>query len=282
MNHAVTPYAPNIDLSGLITGMPPEVYHSTPAISNSGLSLVAKSPAHYRHQPEREPTPAMRFGSAVHCAVLEPDRFDEVYALVDVKDRRQKGYKDAVAEHGSEFVLIPSEYNAVRDIQNAALARPEVKKLAHAAGHRELSAFAKDPVTGLLVRVRYDLLAAAGFALDLKTARDVFEYGFSRSVATYRYHVQVALYSDAFRWITGERLSEFWLLAVETEAPYTAVPYRLDDIAIEVGRNEYRRGLDTYARCMDADEWPMYEPESNLLSLPLWATDELEDALEVE
>lgn len=267
--------------TGFVGGMPNRAYHAHDSISKSGLDLIDKSPAHYKHQPPREPTAVMRMGTAIHCAVLEPERFEERYITVNVKDRRQKAYKDAVAEHGDELVLIPSEAEAVRAIQKAALARPEVKRLSHAPGWNELSAFTTDPETGVAVRCRYDLLADAGFAVDLKKARDVFPHGFSKSVATYRYHVQVAFYSDLYYWITGERLSEFWLLAIEDQPPYTAVPYRLDDISIEAGRRAYRENLNAYAMCLESGEWPLFEPESNLLSLPMWALDDIEDELEV-
>lgn len=264
-----------------VDGMPESKYHAHPAISKSGLDRVEKSPAHWKFQPPREPTPDMMMGTAIHRAILEPDRFDIEYKVVDVKDRRQKAYKEAVAEHGVEQVLLGNQAERVREIQEAALSRPDVKRLAHAPGWSEMSAFAFDPETGTPVRCRFDRLAEAGFGVDLKKARDVFPHGFSRSIAAYRYHVQVAFYSDIFYWITGERLSEFWLIAIEDAPPYTAVPYRLDDMAIEAGRIAYRRNLNTYAACVASGEWPRFEPESDLLTLPQWALYELEDELEL-
>jgi hypothetical protein len=61
-------------------------YFSAPGLSNTGLKDLAVSPTRYWHKwlnPERppdEPTPAMQFGSALHCAVLEPGEFDKRYA----------------------------------------------------------------------------------------------------------------------------------------------------------------------------------------------------------
>ncbi len=60
-------------------------YHTLPGMSNSGLSDFIESPLLYWHkhvQPGREaeePTPFMQFGTAVHCAVLEPSEFDKQY-----------------------------------------------------------------------------------------------------------------------------------------------------------------------------------------------------------
>ena len=56
-----------------------EEYHADPAISASQLKEIGKSPFHYWKRyvdPDRspsEPTAAMRLGSLVHCAVLEPN-----------------------------------------------------------------------------------------------------------------------------------------------------------------------------------------------------------------
>lgn len=267
--------------AGFVSGMPENLYHAHHAISKSGLDLVAKSPAHYAARDFREPTPAMLIGTAIHLAILEPDRFDAEYHVTEALDRRQKAYKEAVEEFGVERVLLPHDAEHVRAIQSAALARPEIRRLVHAEGWSELSAFAYDPETGVAVRCRFDRLATIGVAVDLKKARNVFPHGFAKSVATYRYHVQRAFYGDVYQWITGERLNEFWLLAIEETPPYTVIPYRLDDLAIEAGRLAYRKDLNTYAACIESDEWPLYQPESDLLSLPNWALDELEDEMEI-
>ena len=76
-----------------------EDYHAdTSAISASGLKLFMRSPAHYYatyldpNRIERSPTPAMRVGTATHCAILEPERFSAEYiALPEGLDRRKEG-----------------------------------------------------------------------------------------------------------------------------------------------------------------------------------------------
>lgn len=268
-------------MDGFVKRLPASEYHAHESISKSGLDLIAKSPAHYKCRASLEPTQAMIIGTAIHTAILEPDRFESEYCFTDAKDRRATSYKEAVQDYGVENVLLPSDANNVRKIQEASLSRPDIRNLAHAEGDAELSAFATDPETGVKVRCRYDRLASAGFAVDIKKARDISDRGFARSCATYRYHVQVAFYSDIYEWITGERLSEFWLIAIEESEPYTVVPYRLDDLSIEAGRLAYRRDLNTYAHCLEMGEWPHYEPESNLIALPDWALADLDDQLEI-
>lgn len=65
---------------------PEQDYFSAPGLSNSGMADLAVSPLRYWYKwvrPDREPeepTPFMVFGSALHCAVLEPDQFERRYA----------------------------------------------------------------------------------------------------------------------------------------------------------------------------------------------------------
>src|SRR5206468_350660 len=64
-----------------IRDIPNTTYHDGPGVSNSGLSVLARSAAHYHAaylDPYREPrksSPAMEFGTAIHAAILEPFRF---------------------------------------------------------------------------------------------------------------------------------------------------------------------------------------------------------------
>ena len=70
-------------------------YHTnTSRISKSGLDLINRAPAHYwerylnPHASPQKETPALLIGSAVHCAVLEPEEFGKRYAVGPRVDRR--------------------------------------------------------------------------------------------------------------------------------------------------------------------------------------------------
>jgi len=267
----VKEYYEGIPLEGFIAGMPDHVYHSTDAISKSGLDRIEKSPAHYNFP--MKSTPAMQMGTLLHCMVLEPDKFRD-YEIV-AGDRRGKEYKQAAADIGAEFVILTQDYLRLLAMAEAVRSSHPSADLIQVDGYRELSGFATDPETGLTVRCRYDILGNS-IAIDLKKTRDATARGFEKSILGFRYHVQAALYSDVFSWITGRPLQEFWFVAVEESEPYTCAAYYLDDFALEAGRYAYRRNLNTYAECKKSGEWPKYEPESNILSLPAWVTDELE------
>jgi hypothetical protein len=63
-------------MNELIPQMDSAAYHSSAGISKHGLDLIRKAPALYQHKkanPE-EPTPAMRWGTLAHTAILYADK----------------------------------------------------------------------------------------------------------------------------------------------------------------------------------------------------------------
>lgn len=266
----------------LVTGMSNEDYHRYPAISKSGLDLIERSPAHYRYREPREATRAMEIGTAIHASLLEPDRFAHEYVLLrDVKDRRASEYKQAIKEHAHELVLVASEADRVAGMQESVFANPSAKALLDQDGWRELSVFATEPETGLLLKCRFDMLTSDGVAVDLKKARDIRPDKFSRSVYDYRYHVQDAFYSYVYYLATGgEHLKAFKILAVEELMPHLSQVYQLDSEARAEGVRAFKKNLATYSECNKTGDWHGYNIESELLSLPTWIMNQIENELD--
>jgi hypothetical protein len=246
-------------------------YHAHDSISKSGLDLISRSPAHFFYAAKRDATRAMEIGTALHCAVLEPERFASEYMLLrSVTDRRASEYKQAVAVWGAERVLTGTEADKVAGMQESCRNNAAARAYFDQPHRTELSVIATDPETGVIVRCRFDLITDSGRALDLKKTQDVRGDAFARSVANYRYHVQAAFYSDVWEWATGEKLQGFDFLAVEEQMPHASRIFTLDEEAIELGRAQYRADLNLYAKCLDSNEWPGIDCEPQTISLPGW------------
>lgn len=260
-------------------------YHSGPGISCTGLKKIAVSPAHFKRG-EFKQTPAMAMGSATHSAILEPESFAKQYITLPAgKDRRSAEYKALCASHGTDNVLVSADSFQIGAMQSAVRANPVANKwLYQEQGRNELSVYAKDPDTGVLVRCRFDRLLDRGFSPDLKTTTDASPRGFSNAIAKYGYAFQAAFYLDTYYWATGTKLESFGFIAVESKAPYNVMCYRLDDESIEIGRSQYRSALNTYAECLESGVWNGYEgfAEEMLIGLPNWQISQYEESLEVE
>lgn len=268
-----TELTPELAAAGcLVLNMPNEAYHAYGGISKSGLDLIARSPAHYAYRSAHEPSRAMIIGSATHAAIFEPEVFAKQYMLLkDVTDRRSSAYKEAVKVHGEDNVLTGKEADAVAGMQAALQLNPHAQALLAASGWAEIAVFATDPVTGVLVKCKFDKLLTCLNSVDLKTTQDLRD--FAKSVANYRYHVQQAFYSDVFEWATGLQLKSFDFLAVEKDAPNASRIFALDTPSVDYGRKLYRQALNVYAECLQSNEWPMPPGDTEYLTLPSWAAD---------
>ena len=262
-------------LHGFYEDMPNDSYHKSEGVSKSGLDLIDRSPAHYKWPKKRTSTRNMEVGTAIHAAILEPERFDKEYVIVDCDKRNVKEYKEAVKANpfGAEMTLSKPESINVLGMREAVHSNVEVMQFLSAPGKAELSAFATDPETGIILRARYDWITDDGVVVDVKKTQDLRKFG--RSVSDYRYHVQEAVYRYVYKLITGEDLKAFYFLAVEEESPHSNEMFLLDDEAQEIGEFYFRKNLREYAECINSDSWP-HKPVGELISLPYYAFNQYE------
>lgn len=246
-------------------------YHAADGISKSDLDLIHKSPAHYiaaRH----EETPALRFGSAFHCAVLEHDRFNEAYTIVE-GDRRTKVVKDAIkdAEAAGKIILTADDFNAIMSMTESVLKNPICAALLRDS-LKEHSVFGE--LDDVRVKCRPDGWNVEKSVLfDLKSTEDASPEGFARTVAKYRYHVQDAFYRHVVASATGGDADDlsFIFIAVEKKPPFAVALYQLDELAALQGWVDAREDLRRYKAAKDTDKWGGYSPRIETLSLPRWA-----------
>jgi exodeoxyribonuclease VIII len=245
-------------------------YHADPAVSASHLHAIARSPFHYWARyinPDRitpEPTAAMRLGSLVHCAVLEPDELLQRYGVAP--DRRTKEGKAAAAAMAAAGIEAVSEADMTLALSMAASVRvhPAAAALLK-QGKAEQSFWWDDSDTGLRCKCRPDWYHGTT-VVDLKTTTDASPAGFAKSVATFRYHTQASHYLSGLHG--AER---FVFIAVEKTAPYAVAVYELDAEAMAAGNELRRRDMRMIADCHATKEWPGYGNDLQALSLPKWA-----------
>lgn len=269
--------------TGIFGGMTNEQYHSSPAISKSGLwEIYTKTPAHYRFA-EREASTAMDFGTAVHSAILEPNTF-EARTLRGPADRRGNKWTDAQAEatNTGKLLLTASDYDDVLEVRDVIHADAWLNQIITGGSPLvEQSAFWDQPVGDVSVycRARPDLIRAdLGLMLDLKTTADASARGFAKSAADYGYHAQEAFYTRGWMAAGGCEITGTVFLAVEKKKPFAYQLFELQPSAVAEGWAAMERSLKTYARCQRDGEWPAYAQPNAVaeLALPRWAYKETE------
>jgi hypothetical protein len=115
----------NPTFTGIVEDMPIEEYHAHPHLSNSGISALLRSPAHY-HALSWSESKALRIGSAVHALLLEPEKVAQLLPVApDVNKRTNAGKEvfaawerslraDAVILQGDEREIAENCAEAVR------------------------------------------------------------------------------------------------------------------------------------------------------------------------
>jgi len=263
-------------------------YHGGAGVSNSGLKLIGdRTPAHFYARyldPNRRADAGSRpkfIGTALHAAALEPDKFEAEYVVAEgFRDRRAAGFK-AWSQAQQRLILMEHEFENVLGMRAALHNHPAARSLLADAFEFEYSAYAHDPETGVLVRMRMDLMTNSGWIVDLKKCQDASQEGAAKAMANYGYHHQDAFYTDCLAWACGEPPAGFAFVFVEEEPPHAVGVYVLDSDDRDRGRRLYRRNLEIYAHCLERNEWPAYSPEALIVELPYWARRRIDDTVGV-
>lgn len=277
--------------TGIYSGISNDDYHGGVGVSKSGLDVLARSPLHYwakyidPNRERKEPTPAMKLGTAIHTAVLEPDEFTKRHIVAPVVDRRTKDGKAtweqflADAEAAGADLISADDFATCQAISQQVRQHPTARKV-FANGTPELSAYWTDAETGLLCKCRPDWLGLP-LIVDLKSTEDASAEGFAKSAWNYRYWVQAAWYVDGIEQATGQRPDAFVFAAFEKSAPYACAFYFADEAMLDMGRREYRKQLRVLADCKAADKWPGYPTDVLPLGVPPWALKAANDNAQV-
>ncbi len=282
-----------------------EAYHAREPISKSGLDLIALSPAIYYgraldpNRPPRAVKPGQLEGNLAHCAILEPAEFEKRYRVVPANAPRRPTEAQWNAANPSESSVKAmawwTQWNeqtngatvVTNDQYTTAMRQAEsVRKIADVRdaldrGRAEVSAFWTDEMTGVQCRARPDWVHDCGSAgdilLDVKTYGDASAREFRRQIARKRYHVQDAFYSDGYAEAAQRAVLGFVFVAVESEWPYAANAVMLDDESKAAGRFQYSADLSKYQQCLSTGAWPGYSSGIDIVSLPNWALNQIEE-----
>jgi hypothetical protein len=106
--------------------------------------------------------------------------------------------------------------------------------------------------------------------VDVKTTRDASPEGFAKSVATFGYHRQAAMYLHGAQEVFGID-ARFIFACVTTLPPHEVACYELDTYALRKGAEELHTLVSDYERRKAANNWkPSWSSGVVPLSLPRW------------
>ncbi len=232
-------------------------YQNTDYVSNSMLNhLTGKSPEYFRFMMDNpQPvTPAMKFGSAIHMNVLQPEEFNNHYAIAPKFDRRTKKGKEDYAEfiksNMLKTIISEDDYVLIEQMTDKLMRDSDANTLISNGDKERIIAWNNEEYDvnckGMLDVYRED----SGIIVDLKTTQDSSYNGFASSVRKFKYYKQAAFYLDAVR------AQEFYIVAIEKSPPFSVNIIQIGDNLLDKGRELYNTDLEVYKYCIDNDYWP--------------------------
>lgn len=283
---------------GLHRDVPFADYAAIPAI-NSGV--VTKwgdvSPLHVHEalcgRLEADDTKDKKFGRAVHCRLLEPERYAaEVLVATTCVAQKKNGamctnsgiYFDGkhwyCGVHRGDDCTQPADYVSAEEVERIeAMA-------ARLHGHPALGLFKRNGWSeltgvyernGVMCKFRSDRVPEEmDIIIDIKKT----QVGKARiedckaAIANYGFHIQAAMNVDGIRAFhpVGREPRFVWVF-IEDAHPYGVQVIVADDETIDLGRFELDSVLDDYRRARDLGRFPDYMPDGTrpfVGGLPDW------------
>lgn len=233
---------------GIYPKMTDEEYFKSGELHNSDFRLLAESALHFANKDLfKLGGGKFTFGSALHCHVLEPDHFDERYAVETFEgstlNKNSGAYKTAKASwiesaKGKDIL-------SVDDHEKIKKMTTNVKAIAGqllTGGDAEVAMFGE--IDGVMMAGKADYINHdLGYIFDVKTTASISKFG--QSAVDYNYLSQSALYIDIMKRITGKEY-KFAFILIESASPHMVSIQTAGQDMIEIGRSIYGDMITKY------------------------------------
>lgn len=240
-------------------------------LSYSSLKEFAKSPRHYVDylRKEKKPTPAMAFGSLVHCLLLQPNEFDKQFFVMPSIDRRttegKKAYAEALVQSEGKEVISEEQYTEADNLVNKVVSESHIANAIQGCNHFEKEWRAD--INGLPFRGFFDG-EADDYILEIKTTNDASPKTIINDFYNRQYHIQAGLYTH----ISSKPIK---YLIIETASPYNVMLADVDAAFIDFGLKQAVEQIERFKTCMENNMFDMgYEFHLDsgqfTIGLPSW------------
>lgn len=191
-----------------------------------------------------------------------------------------KAWKAAQIKAGKS--ILPA--GELEDIKGAAArlnAHPEIRDGGILNGLIEHSIFWRDPVSGLWLKSRPDVIPTdSAMLVDYKGAADVSYRAIERGMGDFGYAQQLALGGEGLREVAGIEITDYVLVFQKWVAPWSVNVKPVTGEAIQFGACQNRRGINRIAKALETGIWPGPDDDGVPVGLPKYVRDRLQKQLD--
>lgn len=293
---------------GIYPDVPFKDYAAWNAMNVSKLKWGLKSAKHLQAAIDGRlgfaDTPDRKLGRAIHCKLLEPDRYKSEFQVAGkcqavLKSGSNKGKpcgltgvvevegewlcgKHGPTPEGESTILSVDEANRIERLNDSVRQHPVVKFLRQKGGAEISLCWEQD---GVLMKARLDKLILReeyNAIIDLKKVQvgkgDLNSV--QNAVANYDYHVQAAAYQCAVRQLCDVDPLFFWVF-VEDNEPFDVSVIQADGATLDIGLFQFRRLVSMYREMQETLTNPDgYSSDIQQGGLPPWYFKQFEQSYE--
>ena len=278
------------------------LFDGEPSVSKSALKHMLPphggSPkkfwGHWKYNPdhvEMKSTTPLAFGRAAHCLMLGDEIFNEKFVLRPDKVEGKAWHSNRTAckewlavQSEQRLTIVTSEQiKRIRLMSDDAKEYPLIKEAGLLNGKVEQTMVARDPKTGIWLKVRPDNEPENldGVFSDLKTTSSMDEDFLQRQLFDSGYYIQGAATRTVCKLLGRPFESFVFVYVLNDEVPDTA-HVELSPFELDRGERAIRWCLDQIRHGLDTGDWPGHRPFKDG-TLPIqskpWAADRLDNFL---
>lgn len=253
----------------LLEHIPFEDYRSAEGLNSSLIPHIIRSPAHalYYMEHTRPATTAQTLGTAIHAAILEPERFNAAYMRGPSCGKTFKADKQLWQEaeiqalQQQKIILPAKEHDLAVSLREEVLQNQKLKTILESQTVTEGSIFWADEVTAVKCKARPDLVSKdLEICVDIKSTSDASPRGFAESIKRYGYARQAAFYIRGLKQ-AGINIKSHVIIAVEKVPPYCVASYVLSEDAYTAATNEIDSALLIWKEALETKQFKKYSTD---------------------
>jgi len=274
-------------------------YHNSDKLGSSKIKMILENAKEYytryvSKEVETKKTDAMIIGSLHHTLVLEPQKLDEEYIIIDMPSRPKKeDYVSAIKEISGEVYFgdkdgAKAKLEELKNCEKQIVTKSQYEQ-ALATAEKALNSYfvvevGKDEIfkaklkdmvkldrcyvertfygeiDGVEIQVRPDLLINLGkesdvwFCVDLKTSKNSTERMFAKQSSEYYYDLQQYLYVEILKQ-NGINVVDFRFCVAGKDEESESNYYKLHNEDIEDAEQIVKAVLKKYKYCKENNDW---------------------------
>ena len=246
------------------------IYREADGLANSDALMIENNPGDFvwsksapRNNAKSKTTD---IGTALHCAILEPEKYKEHIVVSAFKGRTAKGFEAEQLENKNKVVLTKDEFDQVNLMAESVLSHPAAKSILDLVGDCESSVFVKDEETGVGLKCRpdKDAVQSSGICIDVKTTADIDDWRSDKEwinpLYKFNYGHGASFYTDVLEQHYKTEIDSFVFLVIQNIVRLGRYPVAVFTISkqelIELGFwDRHRANISEFSRCKNGDDW---------------------------